>query len=335
MAPPFKSKSTQSHPQATGSATTATSSSSQSPATRPLILLISLNAEVSTGLVGIDQQLCSALDKHAETIQSVTTQATLKHLSANPKPTACLITHPSITEDGKVIGKLKEYVTNGGRMIVGFSEFLNRLTLPQFAPFFRHWDLPWEVGAYHRSTFALNPAGIPHPLRPKKLFEAYSMKSTSLKNVQPKDKVYLPVSTSRVEDRSGNLGEPLTGALLNECPAAWTRVGQGYLGYVGDVNDEEESTRLVLEMCGITIAPGDLGPRECAVGLNIQPGRPTEAIMETCAERQLMVRTKKNYPPLRAREDEVAARAVKRANFSRQKRLVAESRKEAVWCSAQ
>ena len=103
------------------------------------------------------------------------------------------------------------------------------------------------------------------------------------------------------------------------------------MGYVGDVNDEEESTRLVLEMCGIAIAPGDLGPRECAVGLNIQPGRATEAIMETCAERQLMVRTKKNYPPLRAREDEVAARAVKRANFSRQKRLVAESLKEAVW----
>ena len=115
-------------------------------------------------------------------------------------------------------------------MIVGFREFLNHLPLPQFTPFFRHWNLPWAAGAYHRSTFALGTAGTPSPLRPNRLFEAYSMKSTSLKNVQPKDKVYLPVSTSHVEDHSSKPGEPLTGTLLDECPAAWARVGQRYVG---------------------------------------------------------------------------------------------------------
>ena len=64
---------------------------------------------------------------------------------------------------------------------------------------------------------------------------------------------------------------------------------------VGDVNDEE-STWLVLEMCGIAIAPGDLGPRECAVGLTVLPNGAMEPLMETYAERTLMLRVKENYP---------------------------------------
>lgn len=148
----------------------------------------------------------------------------LRHLLATPtEPTACLIIHQSTTENKNVIEQLKEYVTSGGRMIVGFREFLNHLPLPQFAPFFRHWNLPCAAGAYHRSTFALNSAGVPSPLLPETLFEAYSMKSTSLKNVHPKDEVYLPVYTSHIEDHYSRLGKPLTGALLDGCPAAWAR----------------------------------------------------------------------------------------------------------------
>ncbi|EPS98306.1 hypothetical protein FOMPIDRAFT_34045, partial [Fomitopsis schrenkii] len=138
----------------------------------------------------------------------------------------------------------------GGRMIVGFSEFLNHLPLPQFEPFFRFWNLRWAAGAYHRTTSALNPAGIPSPLRPNALFAAYSMKAVHLRHVKAKHRVYVPLAPSCIEDQASQPGEAITGALLQECPAAWAPVGRGFVGFVGDVNAEEESTRLVLEMCG-------------------------------------------------------------------------------------
>lgn len=38
---------------------------------------------------------------------------------------------------------------------------------------------------------------------------------------------------------------------LNEAPVVYTRVGRGYLGYIGDVNGEEESTNVILSMLGL------------------------------------------------------------------------------------
>ena len=77
----------------------------------------------------------------------------------------------------------------------------------------------------------------------------------------------MPAAMSTVESTFGEPGTLLAPALQDECPAAWAPVGKGFLGYVGDVNSEEESLRLVLEMCGAAVSHGDLGPRPCDVGL--------------------------------------------------------------------
>lgn len=291
---------------------------------KPAVLLISFDKGPS--FEGTEKQLFSALKRNALVLQSSNADTALKHLFRKPSPAAVFLTHPGFVHNEQIVQRLVEYAREGGRVVLG-SQFSTHLQLDEFKPFFHKWNLPWDSGAYHRTTVALNPAGIPSTLQPSKLFDAYSMKAVHLKNVKSKHKVYVPTSGSCVETPSGEPGQPVSGSLLNECPAAWVPVGKGYLGYIGDVNSEEESTRLALEMCGITIKPGDLGPRTWDVGVTIGAGQVTP-ISETCAERHLPVYTKRAQ--LRSREKEVAVRSVKRANNSRRKRLVAERLKEEV-----
>ncbi|KAK0201257.1 hypothetical protein DFS33DRAFT_1277539 [Desarmillaria ectypa] len=94
--------------------------------------------------------------------------------------------------------------------------------------FFATWDLPWDLGSYFRTTVYLNHAenGVPLDGPP----ESYSLKSMMLLNVSP---------TSRVES---NLFGP------NEIPCVYGPVGRGWLGYVGDVNNENGSTRVIIVM---------------------------------------------------------------------------------------
>lgn len=292
--------------------------------------MISLALQGTVQFESMGQQIFSALSKHAQLVPATTSESAVTHLSTEPKPVAVLLTHPDVAQYEAVIDCLREWVNAGGRMIVGFPEFVSHLPLPQYESFFRLWNLRWAAGAFHRTTFALNPAGIPSPLRPNALFAAYSIKAVHLKRVKGKHRVYVPLAPSHIEDSASQPGEQVSGVLLEECSAAWAPVGRGFVGFIGDVNAEEESTRLVLEMCGLTLAPGDLGPRQCAVGMAFNPDGSMEPITETYGERQLVVRAKEDYPPRRQREDEVAARAIKRANVSRQKRIVSEGLKEEV-----
>ena len=294
--------------------------------------MISLALQGAAQFESMGQQIFSALIKHAELVQATTPQSAITHLSSDPKPTAVLLTHPGIIEHEEVIDCLRAYVNAGGRAIVGFTELLTHLPLPDFEKLFRTLDLRWVVRGTgtgtsssprsHRATFALDPTGIPAPLRPNALFAAYSMDAVHLARVKAKHRIYVPGS-SLGPRAAGTAGHNTA----EECPAAWASLGKGFVGFVGDVNAEEESTRLVLEMCGIRISPGDLGPRRVSAD-EVEVG---EAATQ-CAERQLVVRAKEDHPQRRAREEEVAARAVKRADMSRRKRIVAEGLKEEVWC---
>lgn len=134
---------------------------------------------------------------------------------------------------------LETYVRLGGKLILG-------LHLPSFATppdldrfFKKTFGLDWKVAQYHRSTFSVNRQHH-GDFRPetKQLFAAledeYSMKALQLSGVKREDQVYL--------------AEPDYG---DDCPAAFTRYHGGYLGYVGDVNTEEGTTKLLLALCGL------------------------------------------------------------------------------------
>lgn len=75
----------------------------------------------------------------------------------------------------------------------------------------------------------------------------YSLKAVSLKGVARDHVVYGPTDLSRVE-RFGGAGESVD---PRQSPVVFAKVGDGWLGYVGDVNGEVESTAVIVAMCGL------------------------------------------------------------------------------------
>ncbi|EIW52988.1 uncharacterized protein TRAVEDRAFT_84953, partial [Trametes versicolor FP-101664 SS1] len=140
------------------------------------------------------------------------------------------------------------YACDGGRVVLGM-QFSSHFQPDTVAPFFRKWGLEWHAGSCVRTTFGLNFAGVPAPLDPNTLFPSVSMKALHLTKPSPDCAVYFPTNTGFLES-IGYDPTPLTGYRVDESPAAFARVGDGYLGYVGDVNGEQASIRLTLEMCG-------------------------------------------------------------------------------------
>ncbi|CDO77835.1 hypothetical protein BN946_scf184714.g10 [Trametes cinnabarina] len=248
---------------------------------KPRILILSLDKEPYTD--DIYTQLYSALRKNASVTEVKTAKAATKALSSHPSPSAVLVSDAAITDAKRnaLLTQLIQYARSGGRVILGM-QLSNHFPLGTVGAFFRKWGLDWDHGSYHRTTFVLNPAGIPSPLSPDALLPSYSMKALHLKNVPRECAVYLPAPDARVQSMVFG-PTPITGNKAKESPAVFTRVGRGYLGYIGDVNGEQGSTRLTLEMCGVSISPGDMGPRKVTTGVVMLPDgglEPTTTVQE-------------------------------------------------------
>ncbi|KAG5721401.1 RNA polymerase II-associated protein 3 [Termitomyces sp. T112] len=155
-------------------------------------------------------------------------------------------------KNAQMLTKLVEYAKAGGSVVIGgaFSSLVKPKDIGAF--FLKSWGVPWKPGSYHRTTFFLNPA---HELAKSNpvLAQSYSMKALHLKDISPDVVVYRPTRESRLESLVFPPG-PVTN--MNESPVVRTRVGKGYLGYIGDVNWEDDSANLVLAMMGL------LGPRQ-------------------------------------------------------------------------
>ena len=79
------------------------------------------------------------------------------------------------------------------------------------------------------------------------LHSEYSQKAVFLKNVASDAAWYLPSERSRVES---HVFAP-TSVDGQQTPVAFAAVGEGWLGYVRDVNAEKGSDVAVLAMCGL------------------------------------------------------------------------------------
>jgi hypothetical protein len=141
------------------------------------------------------------------------------------------------SKNSEVLSSLIGWVNAGGIAVVG-SLFPSFITGSEFDRFFDRWGLPWKMGDYHRTTFVLNPSTRQLSSNSANLTTSYSMKAVHLKDVMAEDVLYAPTEDSRVASTVD----------LPHVPVAYTRVGDGFLGYVGDVNAEEESTSVILAM---------------------------------------------------------------------------------------
>ncbi|KAI1292616.1 hypothetical protein F5Y03DRAFT_19141 [Xylaria venustula] len=213
---------------------------------KPRIALISLNQK--PWFDDVYTSLLNQLSSKATIQRSKKANSALRLLTEEPHPSAVLITDEALTEDNnaQVWEAVLQYVRQGGTAVIMglFSSFVRH---DNVAPFFARAGLPWGTGSYHRTTLFLNREAA-GPEVTATLLPQYSQKALSLSHVAGSDAWYRSTESSVIESHVF----PLTSANNeNETPVALTRIGDGRLGYVGDVNAEAGSDAVILAMCGL------------------------------------------------------------------------------------
>ncbi|KAI0660128.1 hypothetical protein C8Q70DRAFT_75804 [Cubamyces menziesii] len=279
------------------------------------------------------EQLYRAVRRNAMLVEVQNEHAAIEALSATPPPSSVLVSDGAITHSkhSRLLDRLVDFARAGGRVVLGV-HFSNTISPANGKPFFRKWGLNWDYGEYHRTTFQLNPRGVPPPLNEEALFPSMSAKAVHLRNVPVEDAVYLPASDARVQSHVF-AATPITGSRAQQTPGAFTRVSAGYLGYIGDVNAEHESIRLTIEMLGVPINPGDLGPKTVITGMSFRPGGHRE--VSTSIEEEIPLPTwraqiaqQTQVVQPRPRELEVTARSEQRARTRAEKQAHGDALKD-------
>ena len=152
---------------------------------------------------------------------------------------------------------LATYAKNGGTVIFCclFSSFVRP---PDMNKLWENFELPWKSGDYHRTTFYLNQKmkNVLGSQRAARLDREYSNKALHLKGVPADSRAYVPLEQSRVESRVFALD-----AVDNtQTPAAYHRYGDGWLGYIGDVNNEKGSQALLMSILSKSLFNFGLSP---------------------------------------------------------------------------
>ncbi|KAJ5714964.1 uncharacterized protein N7483_012145 [Penicillium malachiteum] len=179
--------------------------------------------------------------------EAKTPEAVIHALRTNPAPVIIIITDQALTlkEHAHVWNSILTSVRQGSTAVItgSFSSFARPNDLKSF---FSKAGLPWESGTYQRTTVVLNSEATGTDLA-KHLPKKYSQKALFLKNVAPSESWYLTNADSVLES---HVFAPQSAYTPGESPIVLGRVGEGRLGYVGDVNGEDATQVAVVAMCG-------------------------------------------------------------------------------------
>lgn len=212
----------------------------------PEILLLSLSSQSF-----FDESYSSLIDglhNSAQLKRAKTASGAVRYLEAN-NPTRILVTDEGLTKakNKAVLDLVVSYVRNGGLVIVGLN-FPNYINMDAFDKFFNEaFSLPWKRGDYHRSEFQLNPScSLPTGVASNSFPAPYSMKALHVTSAQPHEKIFVPIANAVIQSRVFS-PEPVS---QEQAAVVGAKVGNGYLAYVGDVNGEKGSDRVILALCG-------------------------------------------------------------------------------------
>lgn len=195
--------------------------------------------------------LLSALKSHASVYETTTPADAAIKLSSFVSPSAVLITTAGFAarKHHTLRSSVVEYAKTGGTVVI-CGMFGSMIRPPDFDAFFQSdWSLPWKMGDYHRTTFVLNPARSAKLQNKSTLPASYSMKAVHIKGAAPNAGVYITNQDSRIESR---VFAPESANIPGQAPVVLTPFGKGYLGYIGDVNAEQEDTAVILAMCDLS-----------------------------------------------------------------------------------
>ncbi|KAI1097980.1 hypothetical protein F4804DRAFT_325969 [Jackrogersella minutella] len=170
--------------------------------------------------------LISKITAKAKIDRATTQKAALDMLTQNPPPSVILVTDAGAVHLMKVWERVIDCLRGGSTVVLAasFSSFVNE---GQFNRCFGKIGLPWKRGGYYRTNVYLRPRAVDDRLKDQ-LLPTYSQKALYVQGVAESDVWY-----------AGG---------QDEVAVAFTKVGNGMLGYVGDVNGEDGSEAVVLAM---------------------------------------------------------------------------------------
>lgn len=147
--------------------------------------------------------------------------------------------------NAKAAVALGSYARSGG-IVVFAMMFSNSIRMDALSALFaKTFGLPWTNGHYFRTTHAVNPAffgAFRESLPP-----AYSMKALFVDGVEGNQLVYVPAEGAVTESRVFPVKPVID---KGEALIAVAPVGDGFVGYIGDVNNEAGSQRVFFSMVG-------------------------------------------------------------------------------------
>jgi ribonuclease HI len=203
-----------------------------SPEPSPSTLVLCLNEESLFGAV--HEYLIQHLEPKVSMRRVSTQAAAIEALSAEVPPSIILAADGAITRNKKVRERVIDCLHRGATVVL-CGCFSSTVTEGEFNRFFASLGLPWVRGGYERVTVTLKPDIVGQDLAVR-LPSSYSTKAQFAAGVVNSATWY--TSKEGWESR-------------NQAAVAFINVGQGKLGYIGDVNGENESTVVVLAMCDL------------------------------------------------------------------------------------
>ncbi|KAF3767838.1 hypothetical protein M406DRAFT_328893 [Cryphonectria parasitica EP155] len=223
-----------------------------SSATKPTVLFMSRTNDIQ----GLEKLKEKATVKYAQFNESGDAAEVIeKHSSAR----AIWIITPAIAQPRHhpaanfLSRKVVEYVRNGGTVVL--DRIFNYITPSDFNDWMRDtWDLPWRFGC-HATTVAI----IERPATGRDasgkgwqqgLMPVYKSQFVCLKNVELKDAWYV-VPRGATDASASQKPSGLPWDIGGQAPIAFTKIGAGYLGWIGDVDNSENAVSVVLAMMGL------------------------------------------------------------------------------------
>ncbi|KAK2596487.1 hypothetical protein N8I77_013375 [Diaporthe amygdali] len=209
---------------------------------KPRVVLISLSH--SDLFEEIDMALLHRLSEKATVQSTKKPDVALDRLREEPPPAAVLITDAACTRKyAHVWDAVIAYVRQGG-IAIAVGQFSSFVKPNDIGPFFAKAGLEWASGAYHRTTVTLKPQAA--DIAASGLRAHYSQKAVFLTGVHPDAVVYGPDENSVTESQ---VFPTQTIEDTTQAAIAFAGVGNGKIGYVGDVNHEEGTNDAILAMC--------------------------------------------------------------------------------------
>lgn len=152
-------------------------------------------------------------------------------LSHDSAPSIILVGDAAISRQKKLFESVADRLRAGATVVLCGS-FSSSVNSGEFSRVFSRLGLPWSRSSYYRDHAMLRPDAVGTHLS-SQLPKSYSQKANYVGGVEKSAAWYTAASSS------------------DETAVAFVKVGYGRLGYIGDVNGEEESTPVVLAMCGL------------------------------------------------------------------------------------